>query len=128
MSDEKFNVGSFCWNELITSDAEKAKEFYRSLLGWTSEDLDMGAMTYTMFKKGDKTVAGLLRIPEALKNNMHPHWLSYIYVEDLDQTVEKLKSLGGIVVLITPIQGAGRFAIIKDSTGAFIAFWQSLKS
>jgi predicted enzyme related to lactoylglutathione lyase len=127
MSDEKFEAGTFCWNELMTPDVEKAKAFYGALLGWTSEDLTMSAMTYTMFKKGDKTVAGLLLTPEGLGNNTPPHWLSYICVEDLDQTVEKIQSLGGVIVVpITPIQDAGRFVIIKDPTGASIGFWQSL--
>jgi predicted enzyme related to lactoylglutathione lyase len=29
MSDEKFEAGTFCWNELMTPDVEKAKAFYQ---------------------------------------------------------------------------------------------------
>jgi predicted enzyme related to lactoylglutathione lyase len=128
MSNEKSHVSTFCWHELMTRDVEKAKAFYSALLGWTSEDFDMSAMTYTLFKKDDKTVAGLLRTPKSLESKMSPRWLSYIYVENLDNIIENIKSLGGsIVVPITSVQDTGRFAIIKDPTGASIGFWQSLK-
>ena len=34
MSDNsKPQVGTFCWNELMTSDAKKAQSFYVSLFG-----------------------------------------------------------------------------------------------
>ncbi len=37
--------GTFCWNELMTRDAEKAKAFYAATLGWTFAA--MGWMTPT---------------------------------------------------------------------------------
>ena len=38
--------GEFCWNELMTSDAHKAKEFYRSLFGWEFQGKKVGDTTY----------------------------------------------------------------------------------
>ena len=29
--------GSFCWNELATTDAEACKKFYSELFGWTTK-------------------------------------------------------------------------------------------
>ena len=87
------NTSEFCWNELMTSDVPKAKEFYKALFGWESEDHDMGDMVYTMFKSGDKGIGGMMQIPQAQKDHTPPHWMSYIYVEDLDAMVEKAKKL-----------------------------------
>ena len=43
--------GSFCWIELATSDQNAAKQFYRSLFGWTANDFPMGpGELYTMFQ------------------------------------------------------------------------------
>ena len=34
--------GVFCWNELMTTDPAAAKTFYTQLLGWATEEKDMG--------------------------------------------------------------------------------------
>ena len=51
--------GNFYWNELMTHDAEKAKNFYADALGWTFEAMPMPNGTYWMAKSGDKSVAGM---------------------------------------------------------------------
>lgn len=129
MSDKKPQFSEFCWNELMTPNAHKAKEFYTSLFKWESHDIDMGKMTYTMFKTADKDIAGMMQIPHGQEQQIPPHWMSYISVENLDTMVAKAKTLGAtITVPATPVGDFGRFAIIQDPTGAHIALWQSLKA
>ncbi|MBS0351631.1 MAG: VOC family protein, partial [Proteobacteria bacterium] len=50
--------GEFCWNELMTPDAHKAKEFYRSLFGWEFQSKKVDNATYEMIKSGDKPGGG----------------------------------------------------------------------
>jgi hypothetical protein len=116
----------FCWNEIMTPNPEKAKEFYQSLFGWTSSTEDMHGMSYTKFMHGDKPVAGMLKNPKG-RENIPAHWMSYVYVDDLDVTVAKAIKLGGTVVHKQKIEGFGQFAIIKDPTGAHFALWQLFK-
>ena len=52
--------GSFYWNELMTRDAEKAKKFYASTIGWTFEAMQMPDGTYWVAKSGDVPVGGLI--------------------------------------------------------------------
>ncbi len=119
-------AGEFCWNELMTGDVSRAKEFYSELLGWQFKDIDMGDMTYTTFSNGDKDVAGMMATPKG--ENIPPHWMSYICVDDLDEKVQLAQDLGAtITVPQTDIKDHGRFAVIVDPTGAHIAFWQTLK-
>jgi predicted enzyme related to lactoylglutathione lyase len=128
MSDNKTKpaAGEFCWNELMTSDTKKAQDFYTKLLGWTTHEHDMGSMTYTMFMRGDKGIGGMMQIPQEHRDQVPPHWMSYICVEDVEKTLEKAKSLGAEVkVPVTVVPDMGRFIILKDPTGAHIAFWQS---
>ena len=33
--------GTFCWNELMTRDVERAKQFYRDTIGWSFEPMTM---------------------------------------------------------------------------------------
>jgi len=128
MSNKTSEHGEFCWNELMTPNVKKAKEFYSELFGWETHDHDMEHMTYTMFKAAGKDIGGMMQIPAGQEQQIPPHWMSYIYVHDLDATVEKAKSLGALIkVDKTQVGDFGRFAIIEDPTGAHIAMWQSLK-
>ena len=121
---KKLNFGEFCWNELMTPDTKKAQAFYQDLFGWTSTKHDMGESTYTMFMQGDKTIGGMLKTPED-NANIPPHWMSYISVADLDATLDKVKKLGGTVIVPKTTAGdMGSFAIIQDPTGAHIAIWK----
>lgn len=127
MSNQIPEVGTFCWNELMTSDAGAAKEFYGSLFGWEVNEMDMGpAGTYTMFKQGDTDIGGMMQIPADQAQMIPPHWMSYIAVSDLDAMVEKAKSLGANVLQTLDVGDFGRLAVIEDPTGAHFSFWQSL--
>jgi hypothetical protein len=115
--------GSFCWNELYTTDPKRAGDFYSNLFGWSRELMPMPPPTgeYTIFKKGDAQAAGMLKIPKEM-GAMPPHWLIYFAVDDSDKTVEKAKRMGGTVT-VPPmdIPNIGRFAILNDPQGADFA-------
>ncbi len=117
--------GQFCWNELQTTDTNKAKEFYGNLLGWTFHDHNTPNMQYTMIKVDGKDIGGIMACPSNDKK-VPPHWMSYINVIDLNSTVKKAQELGGILqVPPTEVPDMGSFALIQDPTGAYIAFWQT---
>ena len=130
MSKKMPKVGEFCWNELMTPDVKKSKEFYNKLFGWEYEDHDMGKMIYSMIKSEvEGCGGGILPTPDELKKTVPPHWLSYVYVEKVDESVKTAESLGAkIMVPPTDISDYGRFAVIQDPVGAHIAIWQSLKT
>jgi uncharacterized protein len=126
MSDSM--VGKFCWNELATSNVKSAKEFYGKLLGWEFTEHNMGDTTYTMIKSGEKEFGGIWQIPTDKKNDIPPHWMGYILVEDVEEIVKKAETCGAsIKVPVTPAGDMGHFAVIIDPTGAHIAFWESNK-
>jgi predicted enzyme related to lactoylglutathione lyase len=118
-------AGEFCWNELATGNVETAKNFYGKLFGWEFQEHQMPDMTYTMAKANNKDVAGFWAIPKEQQKQMSPHWLSYILVEDVEESVKKAASLGASIV--KPVSRAGdfgSFAVIRDPVGAHIALWQ----
>lgn len=129
MGNKTMPAGEFCWNELMTPDTKKAKEFYTQLLGWEAHDHDMGECTYTMFKhKGKDLMVGMMQTPKGMEKEIPPHWMGYILVEDLDASVKKAQSLGATIkVPQQPVGDFGRFAILVDPTGAHIALWQSIQ-
>jgi len=119
-------VGTFCWDELMTTDVGAAKTFYTELLGWSTEEMDMGEMgTYTMFKKGEQPVAGMMAMPPDCGEGVPPCWMSYIAVDDVDASTARVEQLGGkVCVPPTDIPNVGRFSVITDPTGAMISLFK----
>lgn len=127
MTDQP-KIGEFCWNELATSNIQAAKDFYGKVFGWEFSDHDMGEMTYTMIKLKNKEFGGMWSIPKDQQKQIPPHWMAYILVENLDESLNKALSQDASIV--KPASNAGdfgRFAIITDPTGAHIALWQVLR-
>jgi len=118
-SDFKGKPGCWVWNELQTSDPDKAVKFYEALGGFKDEPMNMGEMgTYHVLNKDGAGRAGVMKSPMA---EIPPNWLPYVQVEDADKTAERAKKLGAnVVVPPTDIPEVGRFAVIVDNQGASI--------
>ncbi len=119
--------GTFAWNELYTRDVEAAKAFYAATVGWTFEGMPGPGGVYWLAKSGDKPVAGIIDMRGMVPDEDPPHWLSYLEVDDIDQRLADIQSLGGKIARPPfDIPQFGRVAIGADATGAFLA-WVTLK-
>jgi len=121
--DEQFKQhGAFSWCELMTTDAEAAKDFYTKLFGWDTEAMSMPGMTYTMVKAGGKGIGGIMAMPKDAPPGMSPIWGSYVTVDDVDATARTAEQLGA-KLLVPPqdIPKVGRFCVIQDPQGAVIS-------
>lgn len=123
---ESAPVGAISWKDLTVPNATDVKEFYCKVVGWTSEDHNMGDYADYCVKSPDtgETVAGIChaRGPNA---NIPPVWLIYITVKDVDESAQKCRELGGQVIDGPRKVGGGRFCIIKDPAGAVAGLYQS---
>ncbi len=109
--------GSFYWNELSTPDVEKTKAFYAETLGWTYEGLESPSGTYWVIEVDGKPAGGISAKQKG--DNSPPTWFSYICVDNVDQSVAKLKECGGEVIAEPfDVPGVGRISIVLDNTGA----------
>ncbi len=110
---------SLTWNELSTSDTAKAGDFYSGLFGWSKNVQQMGPMTYTTFRNGDRPAGGMYT-PEMGK--IPPHWLVYFAVDDTDAKVKQANELGATTIAPPmDIPNTGRFAVLADPQGAVFA-------
>jgi predicted enzyme related to lactoylglutathione lyase len=122
---EQTPAGQFFWNELHTIDAEKAVRFYEKVVGYTHESMDMGpGGTYHIVSSGGNGRGG---ITSHLPEGTAPHWLPYVVSDDVDATAARAKRAGGSVHFgPEDIPGIGRFAVLRDPTGAVLAVMKPL--
>jgi predicted enzyme related to lactoylglutathione lyase len=126
--NERPAVGTFCWDELMTSDVAAATKFYKTLFHWSATEVDMGQMgTYTLFQRtpGEKgsNAAGMMKKPPEAPVSF---WLHYVEVGDVDASARKVKELGGQVHMQPmDIPNIGRFAVCADPMGASFALFKT---
>ena len=114
--------GRFVWYDLMTSDPKGSRAFYTELFGWGVKEVDMGpGGIYTMVNNGSEPHHGGIAALDPAHGTPN-HWIGYVHVDHLDQTLAKATELGAKTLLpATPIPNVGRFAIIADPSGAAIA-------
>lgn len=124
----KGDAGTLCWNELMSSNIDRAGKFYSDVLGWKLDPKDMGPMgMYTLFKLdgADNGVGGMMAIPKDMAS-MPSNWVTYIASDDVDASAKKVTELGGsVVVPPQDIPNIGRFAIVSDPGGATFALYKN---
>lgn len=113
--------GSVVWNELNTSDPDRARSFYGDVLGWDWA----GSPDYAEARIDDRPVAGVMARPETMPAGVPDHWLVYFASANLDRDVERVPALGGSVAVgPMDIEGTGRFAIVVDPHGAAFGLFE----
>ncbi|MFA6234813.1 MAG: VOC family protein, partial [Bacteroidota bacterium] len=96
MSDtEKPQMGIIAWADLTVENADAVRDFYQAVVGWTPAAVSMGDYNdYGMTPAGsDAPVAGICHA-RGVNAGLPPVWMIYIYVEDLDASIEACESHG----------------------------------
>jgi uncharacterized protein len=107
--------GRFAWYELLTTDMAAAKTFYRDVVGWDARDASSAHMAYSLLTSSGAPVAGLMELPEeGRRMGATPRWVGYVTVDDVDDTVNLLKRLGGALYVPPTETNIGRIAIVVD--------------
>ena len=119
--------GTIAWTDLTVPDAERVRDFYQAVVGWTAHAVDMGGYADNAMipPGGDDPVAGICHA-RGINAGLPPVWLVYITVEDLDASLRACEALGGRV--LHPPRALGpsvRFCVIEDPAGAVAALIQS---
>ena len=128
MSDdpEISKVGTLAWRDLTVPDAENIRNFYKDVVGWESQAVEMdGYSDFNMVAPGSgESVAGICHA-RGSNAGLPAQWLLYVVVEDLDRSAERCVDLGGAVIDGPRSLGSGRFCVIRDPAGAVCALYQT---
>jgi predicted enzyme related to lactoylglutathione lyase len=114
-------AGAFSWSELLTNDIEGAKAFYGEIFGWHFKEGKVSNTPYTVIEVAGEEIGGISPLPSQ-SPTMPPTWGTYVTVEDVEATLQKVEALGG-KILMSPIAipPAACFALIQDPQGANLA-------
>jgi len=116
--------GTRCWNELVSTDVEKSSPFFAGLFGWEASPMDMGGEPYTVFKQGEKMVAGLMAKQDEF-GPMPSSWVAYLIVPDCDGAIKKAEAMGGKALFPAfDIPDIGRNTWLMDPDGAVFGVLQ----
>lgn len=113
--------GDFIWYELMTSDMDAARAFYKAVAGFEiGEASDMPDQDYRMIRYGADYVGGIMQLDaHMMAGGALPLWIAYIAADDVDATTRAVAEKGGRVFLEPrDIPGVGRFSMVADPQGA----------
>ena len=125
MSGEN-QVGKIGWIDITVDDATGLRDFYKNIVGWKSEDTDMGEYAdYSMaLPATNEVVAGICHA-RGSNADLNVGWLIYITVDDVKASATACKAHGGKVIVEPRGLAGGQFCVIEDPSGATAALYQA---
>lgn len=124
MSDAS-EVGKIGWIDMTVEDAPQVRDFYKAVVGWETEDVDMGDYSdYVM--KAPSSGQGVSGVCHARGSNadLPSGWLIYIVVADVAASAAACTANGGKIVVEPRGLAGGQFCVIEDPGGSVAGLYQ----
>jgi len=118
--------GSIAWLDLTVSDASATRDFYRQVVGWSVQDVEMKDAgeryaDYNMLDADGNPAAGICNARGA-NLNLPPVWMIYLPVGDLAESLQRVRDGDGKVIKENlGADGKLTSAVIQDPVGAYLA-------
>ena len=120
-------IGKIEWIDLTVDEASRMRDFYCSVVGWSSTEEDMGSYSDYNINLPETTnnIAGVCHA-RGPNGNLPAQWLVYVRVNSVSDSIEKCERLGGSIIDGPRRMGNQRFCVIKDPAGAVMALLSDL--
>ena len=119
-------VGHICWLDLTVDNAAATRDFYREVIGWSVQDVEMEDAgeryaDYNMLAGDGSPAAGVCHA-RGMNLGLPPSWMIYLPVGDLAESLRRVREEGGQVIKeSTGTAGSFAHAVIQDPVGATLA-------
>jgi predicted enzyme related to lactoylglutathione lyase len=119
-------VGHISWLDLTVSDASATRDFYRQVVDWSVQDVEMEDASeryadYNMLG-ADGNPAASVRHARGVNLGLPAIWIIYLPVGDLAESLRRVQEEGGTIIKATKGgDGAYASAVIQDPVGAWLA-------
>ena len=128
--DAAASMGRISWLDLTVDGATATRDFYRQVVGWSVQDIEMEDngeryVDYTMLAQDGSPVAGICHA-RGVNIGLPPVWMLYLPVGDLVESIRRVEEEGGEVIkAVRGEDGKYVYAAVQDSVGAYLAFVQA---
>ena len=119
-------LGRITWFDLTVSDATATSDFYRQVIGWSLQDVDMEDAgehyaDYNMIGDDGNSAAGVCHA-RGINLGLPPVCMMYLPVSDLTERLRRVREEGGKIIRETKrADGGYGYVIIEDPVGAILA-------
>jgi predicted enzyme related to lactoylglutathione lyase len=124
--DAAARVGRISWLDLTVSDASATRDFYRQVVGWSVQDVEMEDASeryadYNMLGGDGNPAAGVCHA-RGVNLGLPPVWMIHLPVGDLAESLRRVEEEGGKVIKATRgTDGEYAYAAVQDPVGACLA-------
>ena len=125
-ADAAAHMGCISWLDLTVSDASATRDFYRQVVGWSVQDVEMEDASeryadYNMCCVDGHPAAGVCHA-RGVNLGLPPVWMIYLPVGDLAESLRRVPEEAGKIIKATRgADGEYVFAAIQDPVGACLA-------
>jgi uncharacterized protein len=119
-------VGRIYWLDLTVPDAAATRDFYRQVVGWSVQDVEMKDggkryADYNMLREDGTPAAGVCHA-RGVNVGLPPVWMIYLPVGDLAESLHRVPEEGGKVIkAMRGADGQYVYAAVQDPVGASLA-------
>jgi len=124
--DAAARVGCISWLDLTVSNAAATRDFYRRVIDWSVQDVEMEDASeryedYNMVGDDGNPAAGVYHA-RGVNLGLPPIWIIYLPVGDLAESLRRVPEEGGKIVKTTRgTDGEYASVVVQDPVGACLA-------
>ena len=117
--DDLAEPGEWIWSSLLTTHVASDIAFYQDVFGFEVFDVEHSKDADHAILATEDYARASVNTQPTQGGKRHPHWLNFVRVANVAQSVAKAKTLGGRVVVEPRIDRHGSlFAVLTDPAGA----------
>ncbi len=119
-------VGRIAWLDLTVPDAAATRDFYRQVVGWTVQEVEMQDAgehyaDYNMLGPDGTVLAGICHA-RGENAGLPPVWMLYLPVGNLAESLRRVEAEGGAVIrTVAGADGEPQYAAVRDPVGVYLA-------
>ncbi|MDN3202821.1 VOC family protein [Algoriphagus sediminis] len=115
-----YTHGRVVWHNLASPDPEASASFYEAVFGWNAVPYGEGNRKVWVYQKSGEPIA---LMAQYRTKDGSGEWIGAISVPNVDEAVEKARSMGAAVLEDTRVsESLGTVGFIQDAQGANISF------
>jgi predicted enzyme related to lactoylglutathione lyase len=121
-------IGCWTWDNLMTREPDRARDFYRKVFGWEATHGDNAPeFIWNWQVEGQRWpegLGGLMAMGSDMPPETPPHWQVYFLVPDLEAAIETTKDAGGNLLFGPQEVPVAKLAVLTDPQGAGLALME----